>query len=992
MRLRTALTLFCLVAFTALPVLAQVSYSGSLFLEVTDEQGNAVAGATVKLTGPLRTQERTTSSAGQARFIDLSPAKYELEVGAKGHNTQVYPNIQIDTLANVSMTVKLQASTTVERVVVTAVTPLLDARRTGTATVLTQEEINQIPTARDPWAVLQTIPGVTSDRINVGGDQAGQQANFVGKGDDGEQSSWIMDGVDFTDNAAEGATQTYLDWNAFEQVSYVTAGGADIEQSTPGVRLNFVQKQGSNTHTGTARMLYTEIDLQANANRHDVKNPLTGDKQDVAGNGVTEIFEKNFDLGGPLWKDNIWYWFGFTQNDIDIFLANTGTQDVTALRNISIKAHGQVKGNTTWNAFWTEGDKSKDGRTAVPNRAVETTWVQSGPSPITSGRVSHFFSPNIEVSAQISKVEGGFALSPKGGSAPGTQIIVDESGAWTNTFIDFSTERPTDQYAVRGNWFFDGGGWNHELKFGFKYKETERGSTSLYGGDGVLAFEGPGGIGGSAYLYRIADFSDETTHLNVWAGNTMLKGPWAINYGVHWSSQDGEQSAGTVPGNPLEDDPAEGGIPELVFDGFDPGVKWDDLMPRVGATYTFDWERRLLLKASYARYTDALSNADIGFNNPIAASAIGYFWDDLDGDLLVSIPELDIDGGTIGTTNYDPNNPDSAESPDQINSNLDAPTVDELIIGAEWEVMRNFTVGANITYRERKDELFAPLFDVPEYDATGSLVTLGPEIYSCPTQSGGGAITYSEPVCLVTDTSRTTISRNVYLTNDGSLTQEYLGLELTATKRLSDRWMLRGFLAFANWEKEFSGVPVTNGTFDAPPSSRFVVPDGDPTNLAGDTTADGSDIAYQSGGSGPTTDIWAGSSRWQFNVNALYQLPWFGLTASGNLQAREGYAIPTFFTNQVQDADGKLTQKAVQIDTFGDDRYDDIFLLDLKLAKLFKLGGDTTLEIAAEMFNVFDDDTVLSVGRDANDVQSSVDDVNQLVSPQIARFSATINF
>ncbi|MFL6237582.1 MAG: ATP-binding protein [Thermoanaerobaculia bacterium] len=39
-------------------------------------------------------------------------------------------------------------------------------------------ELEKIPTARDPWAVLQTTPGVLTDRINVGGNESGQQSAY----------------------------------------------------------------------------------------------------------------------------------------------------------------------------------------------------------------------------------------------------------------------------------------------------------------------------------------------------------------------------------------------------------------------------------------------------------------------------------------------------------------------------------------------------------------------------------------------------------------------------------------------------------------------------------------------------------------------------------------------------------------------------------------------------------------------------------------------
>ena len=40
-------------------------------------------------------------------------------------------------------------------------------------------ELEKIPAGRTPWAVLQTTPGVLTDRINVGGNESGQQSTYV---------------------------------------------------------------------------------------------------------------------------------------------------------------------------------------------------------------------------------------------------------------------------------------------------------------------------------------------------------------------------------------------------------------------------------------------------------------------------------------------------------------------------------------------------------------------------------------------------------------------------------------------------------------------------------------------------------------------------------------------------------------------------------------------------------------------------------------------
>jgi Ca-activated chloride channel family protein len=80
--------------------------------------------------------------------------------------------------------------------------PLLDERRISTGATVSLEELEKIPTARDPWAVLQETPGVQTDRINVGGNESGQQSQYVGPGAKGDQQVWSVDGVVITDMAA----------------------------------------------------------------------------------------------------------------------------------------------------------------------------------------------------------------------------------------------------------------------------------------------------------------------------------------------------------------------------------------------------------------------------------------------------------------------------------------------------------------------------------------------------------------------------------------------------------------------------------------------------------------------------------------------------------------------------------------------------------------------------------------------------------------------
>ena len=66
----------------------------------------------------------------------------------------------------------------VDGVTVTAESPLLDSKRSETGYTASQAELEKIPTARDPWDLLQKTPGVLADRIDVGGNEAGQSSFY----------------------------------------------------------------------------------------------------------------------------------------------------------------------------------------------------------------------------------------------------------------------------------------------------------------------------------------------------------------------------------------------------------------------------------------------------------------------------------------------------------------------------------------------------------------------------------------------------------------------------------------------------------------------------------------------------------------------------------------------------------------------------------------------------------------------------------------------
>ena len=154
-------------------------------------------------------------------------------------------------------------STVQEIVTVTSETPAVDTKQTGTRQTFTLDQLQSIPSARDPWVILQQTAGIAMDRENIGGNMSGQQSNYVSRGGNPTNNKWSLDGVDITDMSATGASPTYYDFDSFQEMT-INTGGVDVTQQTGGVGINLVTKSGTDKFRGSSRFYLTDEIVQAN--------------------------------------------------------------------------------------------------------------------------------------------------------------------------------------------------------------------------------------------------------------------------------------------------------------------------------------------------------------------------------------------------------------------------------------------------------------------------------------------------------------------------------------------------------------------------------------------------------------------------------------------------------------------------------------------------------------------------------------------------------
>ncbi len=207
-------------------------------------------------------------------------------------------------------------------------------------------------------------------------------------------------------------------------------------------------------------------------------------------------------------------------------------------------------------------------------------------------------------------------------------------------------------------------------------------------------------------------------------------------------------------------------------------------------------------------------------------------------------------------------------------------------------------VGLNLTYRKITDILQQ---DLLVFDGNGDSDANLNSVGRRATRSDyvlGGTLTgtlpdgssFSRPYYVIYDSLTT---RGGHFLYNGDDEQTYKGASLVFTKRLANRWMLRGNVTYSDWY--WSAVPSSSNP--------------DPTQLLGGGFREGDAVLQGSGtASGSKAGVYI-NSKWAYSVNGLYQVspdrPW-GFNVALNLNGREGYPVP-YYVRQVPA--GQLPQR-----------------------------------------------------------------------------------
>jgi hypothetical protein len=280
-----------LLGLVTLPLLSQSKETGAIQGRVSDDAGEFLPGATVKLSSPnMIGGDKTviTQSNGQFRFVALLPGTYTLESSLAGFETQMIADIRVSSGKTLTVDFQLRTETLEEEVSVIAHSPIIDVKDSEQATALLENELLvNIPITRSYYNIVNLAPGVTeNDRL------------FGGAGGD-LGSAYNMDGMNTSDPYFAGPW-VLLDWNTIDEAK-VSGIGANAEyDGFSGGMVNIITKSGGNTTTGGIEFYYRGKSWHSN-NAEGIDWEWGPDFSDV------DRIDPSFYIGGPLKKDKLWY-------------------------------------------------------------------------------------------------------------------------------------------------------------------------------------------------------------------------------------------------------------------------------------------------------------------------------------------------------------------------------------------------------------------------------------------------------------------------------------------------------------------------------------------------------------------------------------------------------------------------------------------------------------------------------------------------------------
>jgi hypothetical protein len=384
-----------------------------------------------------------------------------------------------------------------------------------------------------------------------------------------------------------------------------------------------------------------------------------------------------------------------------------------------------------------------------------------------------------------------------------------------------------------------------------------------------------------------------------------------LNYGFRYTYTNAAAAETTAGGGDFSGTALAERFPALELTQLDSVdlITWNSIEGRLAAVYSLDQDGRTILRAGFGRYYHYLRAFDLFVSNPAFPLNYITLWNDANGDRQFQTGEdgrlLASFGGQLNTVDPD----------------IKRPYSDELTIGVNHQPFEDVQVGATFIYRKDKE-------NTNLIDSGVSFDDYSPVDVDDPGDDGILG-TGDDAVLTVFAQDPDTIGQSrSFLTNPADDDRTYTGLELTASKRMSDRWQAVASIVISELEVIKPTTHASTTPLFENPNALLFAKGLDPNN-----------------------------NKVQFKLQGTYVAP-YDILVSGFYRYLTG--LP--YTRELLIEGLPQGPFTVRTEPRGSRTVDDASIVDFRVEKAFQVSDQVRLGLILDVFNLTNASPVLQEG------------------------------
>jgi outer membrane receptor protein involved in Fe transport len=314
--LSSALAVLTLV-FLAPAIGNAQTINGSISGAVTDQNGSAISGASVKVTnvGTGAMREATTNSEGLYRIVGLPVGVYTVRIEQGGFQPQVNERVEVSVAVDATANFTLKTAAVQEVVVVTETAALLETTQSQVVKTVDDRTILELPGRNVLNGLALLNPGVLPNNNGRPG------AGFAVNGNRTRSNNFTIDGANNNDQSLSIPRQN-LPPEAIGEFQLITNTFAAEFGRNAGSYVNVITRSGTNQYHGIAHYTWQGNGLDSlTTGQQRTYNAQRAaglaDKQALrAARSVVVDNVYGGTVGGPVKKDHTFFFTSLDFNDV----------------------------------------------------------------------------------------------------------------------------------------------------------------------------------------------------------------------------------------------------------------------------------------------------------------------------------------------------------------------------------------------------------------------------------------------------------------------------------------------------------------------------------------------------------------------------------------------------------------------------------------------------------------------------------------------------